>query len=160
MNREIDMEPRLTPTFFQIIATDYFAQNLFVMIFGPWAIYLINFLIEGERVIFLIFIAALCTLVGGVAFPWRYWTITSTFEHGAEIAGVIVDIHTVSTGKKRKDYILDYEYDFGGRTYQYRNRVKKNSFAHDLKNGQKVILLVNPNKPSIAFIRDIYLRDL
>ena len=154
------MEPRLTPTFFQIIATDYFAQNLFIMIFGPWVIYLINFLIEGERVIFLIFIAALCTLVGGVAFPWRYWTITSTFEHGVEIAGLIVDIHTVSTGKKRKDYILDYEYDFAGQTYQYRNRVKKSSFARDLKNRQRVILLVNPGKPNIAFIKDIYLRQL
>ena len=56
------MESKLTPTFFQIIATDYFAQNLFIMIFGPWVIYLINFLIEAERVIFLIFIAALCTI--------------------------------------------------------------------------------------------------
>ena len=154
------MESKLTPTFFQLISTDYFAQDLFIMIFGPWVIYLINFLIEGERVIFLIITAVCCTVVGGVTFPWRYWTFTSTFQHGAEIAGVIVNIHTISTGKKRKDYILDYEYDFAGQKYQYRNRVKKNSFANNLKNGQKVMLLVNRDKPNIAFIKDIYLQYL
>jgi hypothetical protein len=56
------MEPRLMPTSVQIIVTDYFAQNLFIMIFGPCVIYLMNFLMEGGRVIFIIFIAALCAI--------------------------------------------------------------------------------------------------
>jgi len=154
------MEPKLTPTFSRIISTDYLAQNLFIMIFGPRVIYLINFIIEGERVIFLVIIAAICTIVGGVAFPLRYWTITSTFEYGEITTALIIDVHTISTRKKRKDYIIDYEYDRAGQTYQYRNRVKKNSFARNLKKGKKVILLVNREKPNLAFIKDIYLEPI
>ncbi len=151
------MEPKLTPTFFQIISTDYLAQNLFIMIFGPWVIYFLNILIEGEQSFFFVVLAAICTVAGGIAFPWRYWTITSTFEHGEETTASIVDIHVIPTGKKRKDYIIDYEYEFAGQTHQYRNRVKNNSFARNLKQNQKVILLVNCDNPNIAFIKDIYL---
>lgn len=39
------MENHPTPTLYQIVSTDYLAQNLFVTIFGPWVVY---FLVEYE----------------------------------------------------------------------------------------------------------------
>jgi hypothetical protein len=39
---------KISPTFFQIISTDYLAQNFFVMIFAGWVIYGIDALFEGH----------------------------------------------------------------------------------------------------------------
>ena len=105
-------------------------------------------------------LAAILTPIGLVTFYWRYNLITSTFVQGIETPGRIIEINTISTGKRRRDYIIDYEYQLNGQTYQYRNRVKKNTFAKTLKQGQSVSLLVNEKHPSVAFIKDIYLEFL
>lgn len=148
---------KLAPTFYQIISTDYLAQNFFVMIFGGWVIYFIDALFEGKATFFLLIVAALCTPIGLATFYWRYNLITSTFVNGIEIPGLVIQIDTISTGKKRKDYVIDYEYQLNGQTYQYRNRVKKNTFAKTLKAGQMVSLLVDEKYPHVAFVKDIYI---
>lgn len=149
--------PKLSPTLFQIISTDYLAQNFFVMIFGGWVIYFIDTLIEGESALFLLVFAVICTPLGLVTFYWRYNLITSTFADGAEIPGRVTQVRVILTGKRRRDYVIEYEYQMNGQTYQYRNRIKKNAFAKTLKMGQGVTLLANQNKPDVAFIKEIYL---
>ena len=148
---------KLAPTLYQIISTDYLAQNLFVMIFGGWVIYFIDALFEGETTFILLIAAALCTLIGLPAFLWRHNQIISTFLEGMEIDGHITEIHTISTGKKRRDYVIDYEYQVDGQMYQSRNRVKKNAFARALKQGQKVSIAVNARNPNVAFLKDMYI---
>ena len=148
------------PTFFQVIATDYLSQNFFVMIFGGWVIFVIDKLFEGEFTLFLLAFAAICTPLGLLAFFWRYRLIISTFENGAETHGQVTEIRTISTGKKSSDYIIHYEYQLNGQTYQYRNRVKKNSFVKTLRQGQQVTLLAHGKTPHIAFIKNVYLEDL
>lgn len=149
-----------TPTFMQIISTDYLAQNLFLLIFGPWVIFLVDSLLTKDPSIVLIIFAALCTPLGLYFFTRRYRAIMSTFTNGQETAGRIISVNTLSTGEKRKDYILEYEYTFEGQAYQHRNRVKKNDIARDLRNGQSVVLIVNAQDPNIAFIKDMYLANL
>jgi len=151
---------KLSPTFYQIISTDYLAQNFFVMIFGGWAIYFIDALFEGEYTLFLLIFALIATPIGLVTFYWRYNLITSTFINGIEVPGRVFEIHTISTGKKRKDYIIDYEYHHNGQSHQCRNRVKKNTFAKTLRQGQTVNLLMNEKNPNIAFIKDIHIEFL
>jgi len=148
---------KLAPTFYQIISTDYFAQNFFVMCFGGWVIYFIDGLFEGQRSLFLLVFAIICTPIGLATFYWRYNLITSTFVDGVEVTGEVTQIDTISTGRKRKDYVIDYAYEINGQTYQFRNRVKKNTFAKTLKRGQQVLLLVNSKNPNIAFIKNIYI---
>lgn len=148
---------RPIPTLYQIITTDYLAQNFFVLIFGGWVIYAIDAFFAGQSTVFLLIFAALCTPIGVGTFYWRYQTIVSTFAFGHQITGRVVNIRTISAGKKNQDYIIEYEYNFQGQTHQNRNRVKKNDTAQSLRTGQQVALIVNEKNPKIAFIKDMYL---
>jgi hypothetical protein len=149
-----------SPTFFQIISRDYLAQNFFIMIFGGWVIYGIDALFEGRATLFLAVIAAILTPLGLLTFFWRYRLIVSTFVNGVETSGQVTSIETISTGKRRSDYIIHYEYDLHGQRYEFRNRVKKNGYVKTLKQGQKVHLLAHEKTPHIAFIKEIYLETI
>ena len=151
---------KLPPTLFQVISTDYLAQNFFVMIFGGWAIYFIDALFTGGYAVFLLIFAAVCTPIGLGTFYWRYTLITSTFVHGTEIPGQVVEIEVIPTGKQRRDYIIHYEYRYQGELDRARNRVKTTNFAKSLRQGQSVALLLNESKPQVAFIKDLYIEFL
>lgn len=146
-----------SPTFLQIISTDYLAQNFFVMIFAGWVIYGIDALFQGRATFFLAIFAAILTPLGLLTFFWRYNLIVSTFMNGTEITGQVTEITTIRTGKNRRDTIISYMYDLNGKAYQFRNRVKKNSYAKNLRQGQQVNLLAHEKTPHIAFIKEIYL---
>lgn len=146
-----------SPTFLQIISTDYLAQNFFVMIFPGWVIYGIDALFQGRATFFLAIFAAILTPLGLLTFFWRYNLIVSTFMNGTEITGQVIEITTIRTGKNRRDTIISYMYDLNGKAYQFRNRVKKNSYAKNLRQGQQVNLLAHEKTPHIAFIKEIYL---
>ena len=68
------------------------------------------------------------------------------------MGGVSIDSRTIA-----KDDIIHYEYNFKGQKYQYLNRIKKNTYAQTLKQGQQVKLLAHEKTPHIAFIKNIYL---
>lgn len=146
---------KLSPTFFQIISTDYLAQNFFVMIFGGWVIFAIDAVFQGKATFFLAIFAAILTPLGLLTFFWRYWLIVSTFANGTETIGQVTEINTIS-----KDYIIRYEYNFNGPKYKFSNRVKKNSFVKKLRRGQQVNLLAHEKTPHIAFIKEIYLENI
>ena len=139
-------------TFYKIISTDYLAQNFFVMIFAGWVIYGIDALFAGRATFFLAIFATFLTPLGLLTFFWRYRLITSTFKNGTEIPGRVTKISAIA-----KDLIIHYEYNFKGQKYQYSNRVKKNTYAQTLKQGQQVNLLAHEKTPHIAFIKEIYL---
>lgn len=149
-----------SPTLLQIISTDYLGQNLFVMIFAGWMIYIIDALFSGSTTFFLLILAAILTPIGLAAFYWRYRTIVSSFVNGVEIQGEVTGVEVIPTGRRREDRIIHYEYNLNGEIYQCKNRVKKNNFARALKAGQRVTLLAHEKTPHIAFIKNIYLEYL
>lgn len=154
------MNKHPTPTLFQIVSTDYLAQNFFVMIFAGWAFYFIDPLFNGKTSTFLLIFALILTPIGLGTFSWRYNLIRSTIVNGVEVTGEITEIETISAGKRREDRILYYEYNINGQAYQYKNRVKKNACASKLKTGQHVTLLAHEKTSHIAFIKDVYLEYL
>lgn len=143
---------KLPPTFFQIIRTDYLAQNFFVMIFAGWVIYFVDRLFEGNFTFYLLVFAAICTPLGLAAFFWRYRLIASTIANGIETQGQVTDVRTISS-----DVIIHYTYHLNGQTYQFHNRIKTNNFAKRLRQGQTVKLFAHEKTPHIAFIKDCYL---
>ncbi len=146
---------KTSPTFFQIISTDYLAQNFFVVTFGGWVIYAIDAAFEGRATLFLAIFAAILTPLGLVTFFWRYNLIVSTFVNGAEIIGKVISARTFA-----KDHVILYEYKFNEKVHQYQNRVKKNAYVKTLRQGQQVNLLAHEKTPHIAFIKEIYLESL
>jgi hypothetical protein len=130
------------------------------MIFAGWVIYFIDALFEGEFSNLLLWIAILCTPLGWAAFHWRYNLIVSAFKNGIEIPGFLTEVQAISTGKRRRDYVIDYEYQLHGKVYHYRNRVKTKQSARALKTGQHVLLLADEKRPQAAFIKELYLEPL
>lgn len=130
------------------------------MIFAGWAFYFIDALFSGKTTFFLLILALILMPIGLLTFYWMYNLIVSTIVNGVEITGHITEIETISTGKRREDRILHYEYNLNGKTYQYKNRVKKNAYARTLKTRQPVPLLVHEKTPHIAFIKEVYLEYL
>lgn len=143
---------KLSPIFFRIVFTDYLTQNFFVMIFAGWVIYGIDAVFGGRATFFLAVFAATLTPIGLLAFFWRYRLITSALINGTELEGKITKISLIA-----KDLLLYYDYNFNGQKYQYRNRVKQNTYAKTLKQGQQVTLMAHTKTPRIAFIKEIYL---
>lgn len=130
------------------------------MIFGGWAIYFIDRLFEGYWTTALAIFAAILTPIGLLTFFWRYRLIVNTVANGMEIVGQITQVDVISSGKKNRDFILHYEYEYNGQVYQFKNRVKKSLFAQRLRAGQSITLLAHKRTPHIAFIKDIYLEPL
>jgi hypothetical protein len=154
------MRKNPAPTLFQIISTDYLGQNFFVMIFAGWMFYVADALFTGKTTFFLLILALILTPIGLLTFYWRYNLIVSTIVNGVETTGQITEVEVISTGKRREDRIIHYEYTVNGQTYQYKNRVKKNTYARTLKPSQQVTLLAHEKTPHIAFVKDIYLEYL
>jgi hypothetical protein len=145
----------LHPSFYKIISTDYLAQNFFVMIFAGWIIYAIDTIFEGKVTFSLAIFASILTPLGLLTFFLRYRLIRFVFENGAEIPGLVTKVNSITN-----DIIIHYEYNFAGQKYQYRNRVKRNTYVQSLKEGQQIILLTHESIPKIAFIKNLYLENI
>ncbi len=81
-----------------------------------------------------------------------FFQIIFTFVNGVELTGRVTEIKSFD-----KDQIIQYQYEFKGRAHQYRNRVKGNTHAKKLREGQQVNLLAHEKTPHIAFIKELYL---
>ena len=107
-----------------------------------------------STLIFFSILAVGSLLTGIVLLPqWRKFNeLTSIFESGTEISGGVVDIYFFQGG----GYIT-YEYQYQQEKYRSTDSVNRNRKTKDIAVGQKVMLYVNPEKPTQAFIRDLYL---
>lgn len=102
----------------------------------------------------------LISLVGSmlcVAFVYQYSfkeykDLRDVFMKGVEVQGTIVDIHI---GRKL-GYVI-YEYNYQNRSYRSEDRIQESEKSKQMHVGQKVMLYVNPQNLTQAFIRDLYL---
>ncbi len=67
-----------SPTFLQIISTDYLAQNFFVLIFAGWVVYAIDAVFHGTAAFPLFIFSVICTLAGMVL---SFGDMDSSFPH-------------------------------------------------------------------------------
>jgi hypothetical protein len=87
-------------------------------------------------------------------FPqWQQYTeLASVFEKGVEIKGTIVNMYIF-----RGSGYISFEYQYQQQKYRSTDSVNRNRRTRDITVGQEVMLFVNPEKPTKAFIRDLYL---
>ncbi|HEX9838566.1 MAG TPA: DUF3592 domain-containing protein, partial [Anaerolineales bacterium] len=82
----------------------------------------------------------------------RYRTISSVFEDGTEAKGVVTGL-SFFRGRGR----VQYSYTFQGEKQTSDNAINKNGRTRKLRVGEAVTVIVDPNDPKRAFIREIYL---
>lgn len=143
---------RQRPSLFRIISNDYpsLLAVLFPVVFWIFTAY---FFYGGDASaeLFLLLSAGM-TVVAIPVLIWRYRMVASVFEDGMETPGTIQSIHFFR-GRGRVEYI----YTFQGQKYASGNAVNRTKYTRDLSGGQSVTVVVDPENPKRAFIKEIYL---
>lgn len=90
-----------------------------------------------------------------IGFPLAYWRIRiiqQMFSKGVEVAGQITGISFF-----RDRGSIAYSYTYQGQTYNGSNAIMKTGQTQKMRSGVPVMLLVNPEEPKRALIRDLYI---
>ncbi len=104
---------------------------------------------EGAPLFFYLFIAGL--VVGIPVTIWRIRSIQQIFSKSVEVVGQVTNI---SFYKDRGR--VEYSYTYLGQNYSGGNAIMKTGKTQQLHTGNQVVLLVNPDEPKRALIRDLY----
>lgn len=141
-----------SPSFFRIISTDYpsYLSVLFPVVFGVFTIYFFNTQNTSSQLFLLI--TAIVTVIGVPTLVQRYRTISSVFANGIPTEGVITAIGFLR-GRGR----VEYSYTSRGEKYTTSNAINRNGRTRNLRIGQNVKVIVDPDDPKRAFIQEIYL---
>jgi hypothetical protein len=99
-------------------------------------------------------IASIIVLIGILVISqWgKFKMILPIFMGGSEGIGQVVDVYFF-----RGHGYITYEYEYQQEKYRFTDKITQNNKTKELTVGQKVTLYVNQEKPTQAFIRDLYL---
>lgn len=106
--------------------------------------------IEGISVFFYAFVIGL--LIGVPLTFWRIRYIQQKFSHGIEVVGRITNI---SFYKDKGTF--EFTYTYQGRVHSGNNAIMKTVKSRQLLADNHLVLLINPDKPQDALIRDVYI---
>jgi hypothetical protein len=104
---------------------------------------------EGAPLFFYLFIIGL--VIGLPLAIWRIRSIQQIFANSVEVNGQVTDISFFRDRGR-----VEYSYSFQGQNYSGGNAIMKTGKTLQLRPGSQVMLLVNPNEPKRALIRDLY----
>lgn len=151
------------PSIFRIIRTDYAALLAVLFPLVIWGMYVATAFfgfftgLRGREPLtasdapFFLYFSLIVTLLGIPLLIWRIHVIRAIFIRGIEVPGKIMSAHF--SGSRGR---LEYAYIFRGQTYRSGHAVQKTKQVRGLQPGYDVTLVVDPNNPGRALIRDIY----
>jgi len=98
-----------------------------------------------------LYLGLIATVVGIPLLLWRVRSFQSMFRRGIQVRGRITDVSFYRDRGR-----VEYSYTYEGQTYAGGNAVQKTGRSEALQPGGEVTLLVDPEKPQRAVIRDLY----
>lgn len=107
--------------------------------------------VDSTMMIILIVIAVVVTILFGWLASKRIGDIKRIVNAGPEVKGRIQSIGFI---KDRGRVEYDYEYD--GQSYHAGSAIWKNRETTKLQNGDEIVLIIDPDNPSRAFIASLY----
>jgi hypothetical protein len=107
--------------------------------------------VDSTMMIIMIVIALVTTILFGWLASKRIGDIKRIINTGPKIQGRILSIGFI---KDRGRVEYDYEYD--GQSNHAGNAIWKNRETTKLQNGDELTLIIDPDKPSRAFIASLY----
>jgi hypothetical protein len=134
------------PSIIQIIWTDYFA---FIATLLPVCIWIVVLIIWKTQ--FYIKIGAIGTLIVIGLLSWRLYIFRKVFREGKSVLGRISSAYIIRDRGR-----VEYTYSYQGKFYRSGVSIHRNSRTKALKEGDGVLLMVDPRKPGRAFIRSLY----
>jgi hypothetical protein len=135
------------PSIIQIIWTDYFAFIATLLPVCIWVVVLILW-----KTLFYIKVGAIGTLIVMGLLTWRLYIFRKVFREGKSVLGRISSAYLIRDRGR-----VEYTYSYQGKFYRSGVSIHRNSRTKALKEGEGVLLVVDPRKPGRAFIRSLYL---
>ena len=153
---------RPQPSFWIFLKNKIYEPNLILL---PWAFFIFIFAMSvfssqpspaRPYVPLVIFSTSTLFVIGCVIRLMfarkKFQELSSIFACGTETIGEIIDIYF-----SRGSGYVTYEYQYQQEKYRSTDSVNRNRKTKELNVGQKVMLYVNQEKLSQAYIRDLYL---
>lgn len=146
----------------RILWTDYTAFYTALVPIVAWIVYFAwtpdwtgkGAVIKPEAQPVFLALAILATLVSLVILAARFQLLFKIFREGIEVKGKITRSE-LRRDRGRVEYVYIYEH----KEYFSSANVHRNLQTKALKSGEHVVLMVDRQKPSRAFIRDLYTRQ-
>jgi hypothetical protein len=104
---------------------------------------------EGAPVLLYMFIFGL--VVGLPLAFWRIRSIQQLFAKSVEINGQVTNISFIKDRGR-----VEYSYTYQNQKYSGGSAIMKTGKTQKLSSGSQVVLLVNPDQPKRALIRELY----
>jgi len=154
-----------TPSTGRILKNDYGSLLMLIVIGVMWVLAIAGGYFgllpqpRGARLIeisstmatILLTLAVVITMLFGSLASKRISSIKRVLSSGPEVKGRIQDIAFVKDRGR-----VEYEYEYNGQTYQAGNAIWKNKETRQLQAGGEITVIVDPDKPSRAFIASLY----
>jgi hypothetical protein len=140
----------------KIITVDYAAFAAFIFPLLLWVIYGVLYFYREVKPTDLTLPAvyAVLTLLSAAVVAWRVRLINQIFDKGVEAKGTISHVAFFRDRGR-----LEYTYFYMGQKYKSGNAVHRVKKTRDIQVGEQVVVLLDPDKPERAFIRDLYISD-
>ena len=143
------------PSLARILSVDYLAFSVVIVPIAAWGFYLVLRLFAPDNAGAWRHPGAPAALTGLslLVLLWRVWLIRSVFRHGVEAPATVTRLKRMRASRTR----INYVYAYAGRERTGGNTVSSARVPVTVKPGDTVTLLVDPNHPRRAFIRELYL---
>jgi len=147
------MNERKRPTTIRIIDSDYTAA---LAIMAPFIFWLLFWLLGIMHIVAMQiprYLVITLTLASLLFATWRCWLIRRIFADGVDTQAEIQ--HVWFSGDRGR---LVVTFIWEGAPLQKNSMIPKNEYTESLREGQAIMLVVDPHHPKRAFVRDLYLR--
>jgi hypothetical protein len=137
----------------RIIDSDYTAA---LALMAPFIIWLLFWLLSIIHIVDLQiprYLAFALTIASLLLVAWRCWVINQIFTNGVETPGEVKHIWFYRDRGR-----LMFTFKWEGKDIQTNSTIPKNEYTETLGEGQPIMLVVDPNQPQRAYVRDLYLR--
>ena len=147
------MNERKRPTILRTLDADYTAA---LALMAPFIFWLLFWLVAIMHIVDLqilrILVIAL-TLGSLLLVAWRCWLISQIFANGVATQAEVQ--HVWFSGDRGR---LVFMFIWERAPLQKNSMIPKNDYTESLREGQAIMLVVDPHRPKRAFVRDLYLR--
>lgn len=142
--------------FYWAISADYYSNLAISSTIVTWAAYVFFYLLQFEQRGFLwkwgissIFVSSIAVIY----LAWRRHFFYSIYVRGVEVTACIYSADAFKTCGSR----IEYKYEYQDEKYWRGNALThKIFFKHKYHAGDEVVLMIDPENPKWAIIRDIY----
>jgi len=147
------MNERKRPTIIHTLDADYTAA---LALMAPFIFWLLFWMLSITHIVDMQiprYVVIVLTFASLLLVAWRCWLISQIFANGVATQAEVQ--HVWFSGDRGR---LVFTFIWERAPLQKNSMIPKNEYTESLREGQAIMVMVDPLHPKRAFVRDLYLR--